>query len=57
MPLAQLHPRRLFGTLDEVGHLESRVDQLQTRVHQLVAAHETTEKTATRSGFGVWAQS
>ena len=43
--LARLTPRRLLHSLDEADALRTEVDRLQTRVRQLVAAHETTENT------------
>lgn len=44
----RLSPRRLLRTLDEVEDLRERVRGLDTRVRQLVAAHESTEKTVER---------
>jgi hypothetical protein len=46
--LARLTPRRLLHSLDEADALRTEVDRLQTRVRQLVAAHETTENTTVR---------
>ena len=46
--LARLSPRRLLHTLDEFERLHDQVRGLQTRVRQLVAAHESTEKTVER---------
>lgn len=46
--LARLTPRRLLHSLDEADALRTEVDRLRTRVRQLVAAHETTEKTTVR---------
>ncbi|HIE93924.1 MAG TPA: hypothetical protein EYQ83_14060 [Acidobacteria bacterium] len=46
--LARLTPRRLLHSLDEADALRAEVDRLRPRVRQLVAAHETTEKTTVR---------
>ena len=43
--LARLTPRRLLHSLDEVERLHVQVHGLETRVRQLVAAHESSEKT------------
>ena len=43
--LARLTPRRLLHSLDEVERLHGQVDGLETRVRQLIAAHESSEKT------------
>ena len=43
--LARLTPRRLLHSLDEVERLHGQVHGLETRVRQLVAAHESSEKT------------
>ena len=43
--LARLTPRRLLHSLDEVERLQGQVHGLETRVRQLVAAHESSEKT------------
>jgi hypothetical protein len=43
--LARLTPRRLLHSLDEVERLHGRVHGLETRVRQLVATHESSEKT------------
>ena len=41
----RLSPRRLLHSLDEVERLHGQVHGLETRVRQLVAAHESSEKT------------
>jgi hypothetical protein len=46
--LAQLSPRRLLRTLDEVERLHDQFHRLETRVRQLIAAHESSEKTVER---------
>ena len=46
--LARLSPQRLLRTLDEVDRLHDQIHRLETRVRQLVAAHESTEKTMER---------
>jgi hypothetical protein len=43
--LVRLSPRRLLRSLDEIESLHGKVQGLETRVRQLVAAHESTEKT------------
>ena len=43
--LARLSPRRLLRSLDEIESLHGKVRGLETRVRQLVAAHERPEKT------------
>jgi len=42
--LARLTPRRILHSLDEVERLHGQVHGLETRVRQLVAAHESSEK-------------
>ena len=46
--LARLTPRRLLHSLDDTDALRIEVDRLRTRARQLVAPHETTEKTTVR---------
>ena len=46
--LARLSPRRILHSLDEVDRLHGQVHQLETRVRQLVAAHDSNEKTLER---------
>jgi hypothetical protein len=43
--LVRLSPRQLLRSLDEIERLHGKVHGLETRVRQLVAAHESTEKT------------
>lgn len=42
------HPRRLLRRLIGIERLHGRIDELETRVRQLVAAHETSEKAVAR---------
>jgi hypothetical protein len=46
--LRRLSPRRLLAAAAELEDLRAQVHRLDTRVRQLVAAHETTEKVAGR---------